>query len=583
MPNRVRKRTPEQQPTHPTGINLVVFPFRFSDLPLEILQQIFLCCSEPSTEGPTPPRHQKVSPEWLAITQVCRSWRSVTHAYPLLWTRVTPNLNMSWVDVLQQRSKPLLLDVYLRVGRREIDDPQVTMTAYAAITILKGISHRLRSLRLNGSREHVQSTLFNLHTPSSLQSLSIDIPVWDLGAAFNIPENLFSCEAPIRSLSFSADRTLHAPDWLFHGLTSFKTGGNVPLLDLLDALRLMPFLKHFTLFKCTVVWDEDDVFPSAPITMNRLEEFIVRTESPQYFVILVRHLAIPDAARKRLAIRTLAAPEWGSWTTWLEALPPHYAARTRGGLQHIRISGGPTRGRFLTWTDEYYDDMARFCFALEWNGSPPAQGGVQAIELESPFYHLHTLCDELNAGGVRKVIVDGDPSHIAVAKGYWHQLLLRLPCVEELWLYPGTAEVLCSACTPPTAADRILQLLMRVYIVEGRLSAPRPASLITGTGSGIGETFPAVEGDGSSSEPQTSLASPLSECGLIAAEGEVVRREESRNLDMTPGLMALLGGTAAPGSREVHLRNCEVEDGTLAALCALARVRRDHDWVPGGS
>jgi len=490
---------------------------------------------------------------------------------------------MSWVDVLQQRSKPLLLDVHLRVGRREIDDRQVTMTAYAAVTILKGISHRLRSLRLDGPREHVQSTLSNLHTPSSLRSLSINIPLWDLGAAFNIPESLFSLEAPIRSLSYSADRTLRAPDWLLHGLQSFKTGGNVPLLDLLDALRLMPVLKHFTLFNCTTIWDEDDVFPTAPISMNKLEEFVVRTESPQHFVMLARHLAIPDTARKRLGVRTLAAPECGSWTIWLAALPPLYAARTRGGLQHIRISGGPTRGRFLAWTDEHYEDMARFCFALEWNGSPPAQGGGQAIEGESPFYHLHTLCEELNAGGVRKVIVDGDPSHIVVAKGYWHQLLSRLPSVEELWLYPGTAEVLCSACTPPTTADRILQLLMRVYIVEGRLSAPKPANLITATGSDRGETFSAVEGDGSSSEPRTSLASPSSESGLIAAEGEGGRREESRNLDLTRGLMALLGGTSAPRSREVHLRNCEVEDGSLAALCTLAKVRQNYDWVPGGS
>ena len=85
-------------------------------------------------------------------------------------------------------------------------------------------------------------------------------------------------------------------------------------------------------------------------------------------------------------------------------------------MQHIRISGGPLRGRFLSRTDEYRDDMARF-FELEWNGSPPAQGGVRSIELESPSYHLHTLCDELNAGGVRMVIVNGDPSHIVMGQG----------------------------------------------------------------------------------------------------------------------------------------------------------------------
>ena len=106
------------------------------------------------------------------------------------------------------------------------------------------------------------------------------------------------------------------------------------LLDLLDALRLMPDLRRFILFKCTAVWDGDDVFPSAPapISMNRLEEFAIRTESPVHFVM---HLAIPDAARKRLAVLALEAPGCDSCTTRLEALPQLCATHTgtRGGLQ----------------------------------------------------------------------------------------------------------------------------------------------------------------------------------------------------------------------------------------------------------
>jgi hypothetical protein len=455
------------------------------------------------------------------------------------------------------------------------------MTAYAAVRILQDISHRLRSLRIDGSREHVLSTLSNLHKPSPLQSLSINVPLWDLGAPFLIPEDVFACEAPVRSLSFFADRALCAPDWLLHGLTSFKTGGRVPLLDLLDALRQMPVLKHFSLSKCTSVWDDDDVFPGAPISMNSLEEFTVRTESPRHFVLLATHLAIPDRARKRLAVRTLAAPSSGSWTTWLEALPSLYSARIRGGLRNIRISGGPTRGRFLAWTDEFHDDMARFCFELEWNGSPPAQGGVRAIALESPFYHLHTLCDELDAVDVRRVLVDRDPSRIVVAKGYWHQLFSRLSNVEELWLYPGTADVLSSACASLGAAERVLQLLRRVYVVEGRLSAPRMAELSTASEPVLGsKPSVAVDRNVSSGVSSGSLACPSSKSGLIVAGGMVEKREESDNVDMTPGLMALLRGRGAAKTREVHLQNCEVEDGALAPLCALAKVRRDYEWVP---
>jgi len=291
-------------------------------------------------------------------------------------------------------------------------------------------------------------------------------------------------------------------------------------------------------------------------------------------------LAIPEGARKRLAVYTLAAPNYGLWGPWLEALPPLYAAPTRGGLQHIRISGGPTRGRFLAWTDGPHDELARFCFELEWNGSPPAPGGVRAIELTSPFYHLHVLCDELNAAGVRMILVEGDPAHIDVAEGYWHQLLMRLPSVEELWLYPGTVKVLESACASRDDTERVLQSLRRVYVIEGRLSAPKLAGPAIESGSNFGGLISEMEWSGSSSQPQASLVSPpSSKSGLIYAKEGVMKREESHSYDATPGLMALLSAAATPRSIEVHLRNCDVEHGALTPLCALTNVWRNGDWV----
>lgn len=482
---------------------------------------------------------------------------------------ITPNLNIFWVEIMKERSNPLLLDVHLRVGRRDIDDLQVTMTAYNAQVILREVSHRMRSLRLDGPRDHVRSTLSNLCTASPALSLSFNLPPWDRGAPFAIPINIFASNASLRSLSFLAERALRAPDWLLQGLTSFKTGGKVPLLELLDALRQMPMLEYFTLLGCTAVWDENDIFPGDPIPMNRLKEFTVGTDSPRHFVLLATHLAIPDAARKRLAVRTLAAPGCDLLTHWLQALPPLYASYTRGGLQNIRISGGPTRGRFLAWTDEPHDDTARFCFELEWNMYPHAPDQVRGNELTSPFYYLGALCDELNAVGVPRVLVESDPAHIAVATGYWRQFFAQLPSVEELWLYPGTAEVIWSACTPPDA-ERVLQSLKRVYVVEGRLSAepPKLSKPNITFESDLSGVLSGLDLNGSPSPPSDG---PFIECGEN-------RREGSHSLDVRPGLMALLRGGAAP-SREVHLRNCEVEDGALAPLCALAKVRMNHDWI----
>jgi hypothetical protein len=79
---------------------------------------------------------------------------------------------------------------------------------------------------------------------------------------------------------------------------------------------------------------------------------------------------------------------------------------------------------------------------------------------------------------------------------------------------------------------------VKVYSIEGRLSVRKPAGLATSTGSGLRETLSTVKGDASLGGPQISLASPLSKCGLIAAERR--RREEGgiSQLDMTSGLVA---------------------------------------------
>ena len=199
---------------------------------------------------------------------------------------------------------------------------------------------------------------------------------------------------------------------------------------------------------------------------------------------------------------------------------------------------------------------------------PHAPDQVRGDELTNPFYHLGALCDELNAVGVRRVLVEGDPAHIAVATGYWHQFFAQLPSVEELWLYPGTAEAIWSACTPPDA-DRVLQSLKRVYVVEGRLSAEPPKLSkpnITSESGNSGGVLSGADMDGPPSPP-----CPFIECGENS-------REELHSLDVRPGLMALLRGGAAPSS-EIHLQNCEVEDGALAPLCALAKVRMNYDWI----
>ena len=87
----------------------------------------------------------------------------------------------------------------------------------------------------------------------------------------------FSFRGPHPSLSLSADRALHAPDWLLLGLTSIQTGAKASLLDLLDA-----------------------VFSTAPISMNNLKEFLVCTKSPRHFLML----AVPYPIQRERDLRS---------------------------------------------------------------------------------------------------------------------------------------------------------------------------------------------------------------------------------------------------------------------------------------
>jgi hypothetical protein len=176
----------------------------------------------------------------------------------------------------------------------------------------------------------------------------------------------------------------------------------------------------------------------------------------------------------------------------------------------------------------------------------------------------------LNAVDVHRVLVEGDPAHITVAMGFWHQFFSQLLSVEELWLYPGTAEVLGSACVPRDAG-RVLQSLKRVYVIEGRISVePRLSRPTIASESDLDVLFSAVDLNASPSPP--------SDGSLIKWNRGEREEEDLHSLNVAPGLMALLRGGGVR-SREVHLRNCEVEDGTLAALCALAKVRVDCEWI----
>ena len=179
--------------------------------------------------------------------------------------------------------------------------------------------------------------------------------------------------------------------------------------------------------------------------------------------------------------------------------------------------------------------MVRFCSELEWNGSPLAQACVRAIESESLFYYLHKLCGKLNAGGG----AEGHRRWRSISHHCGRGILALAPPSRRrtMVIFRRDRSALLRLCTT-NPIERVLQVLMSVYLIEGRLSVWKPNGLTTGAGSGLCETFSTVEGDASSSEPHTSLASPTSKVASWRPKGEILREGGISQLDMTLGLMA---------------------------------------------
>lgn len=426
-----------------------------NDLPVEILQHIFTCCAEPRPPNDTP--FLQVYPEWIAITYVNRYWRAVALNHRSLWGSITPNLSPDWLKVLIMRSEPAPVDAELRVG--QVTVKRICLCIDEVIGALAGCT-RLRSLRLVGPRRDVGAVLDALRTPTPLRSLTLSL--WEPGPPVMLPEGLFGGEAPIRYIHFTADRCIVAPPQLLCGVTHFTSGEQIPLPYLLDALRQMPALTHFTLQHCSAQWLETDVPRDLMVDMPHLTNLVVRADSPRFFVLLHEHLSLPKGAKRRFVLHTYAVAGWDRWARWFATFPSIIEAAN--GLQYAYLSGGAKEGSFRVWTGmDPNDEDAEFYFNMYWYGSPTNPPDSYPPSLSSPMFHLPTLCDMLGASTrVRNLELEGYPE---LPNSYWWELLQNLQAVEQLEIHLGAVRALYTAWDDVNA-PAVLPALQRVRLVR---------------------------------------------------------------------------------------------------------------------
>ena len=424
-------------------------------LPVEILQKIFTCVAEPHlTEHPS----LQVYPEWIAIAHVCRHWRAAALDHHSLWGTITPNLSLFWMKTLMARSEPAPVDVELQV--RQLTIKLLCLSADDTIALLSDCT-RMRTLRLVGPRSDVCAVLDALRLTTPIHSLTLSL--WESGPPIILSENLFGGQAPIRRINFNADPCIVAPHWLLHGITHFTSGEQIILPDLLDALRQMPALTHFTLQYCRAHWEDTDAPREPLIELPHLEEFIVHADSPRYFALLNQRLALPRGAKRRLKLRVLAILGWDRWLRWFDALLPVIEAAN--GLQQVFLSGGAKEGTFRLRSGNEattYGD-AEFSFEMYWYGSPAMTRERQHQHHISPIFHLGELCDLLGATKCGRTLLL-EPTRVDLPASCWWMLLEKLPAVEELKLHASVAKALFTAWEE-VGAPAVLPALQQIRVV----------------------------------------------------------------------------------------------------------------------
>ncbi len=433
----------DAQTLHPS--HMLYFP----KLPVELVARIFSAlCTEISDDDLGLPY-----PACLAITHVCRHWRTVALSYPTLWASITPGLSLRWIKVCMERSQPVLMDFDICIGPVSWPFTRDYPRAhdYEDIIVLLSDFTRVGSLCLTGWPCNISLILDSLHSSLPLHSFSLR-----LERGYNderhliLSDDLFGGKAPIRRLEFLAKSHIVAPNWLLHGVTHFNCAEPIIPSELLDAFRQMSSLTYFEFEPNSLCWREDDLpVGASPVQMPQLLDVIVHcARDPNSFVLLDRLLLLPVGVKRRLELETPELCAWLCDDYWMEGILPLLEAMD--GIQHLHFSGKLEEGWFRMWTgnaDTVWED-SEFCLFAKWR----IIGSFGSCETSKSCRRFIGLCDTLGAARAQRLVIDfpvpyspllnswiGIPpkSFPGVTEPYWWDALQRLLGIEELELHPA--------------------------------------------------------------------------------------------------------------------------------------------------
>ena len=436
---------------------------------MELLTRIFTFYQEVLDNlNPSLP-HPSWLPKWLAITHVCRHWRTIALSHAPLWTSITHGLSLHWAKVFIERSQSMLMHFDIHIAPLTPQYTHIKTWHYREdiVPLLTDFT-RVRSLCLTGRNKEISPVVDSLRRSLPVQSFSLCLV--DNFSGFVLPDDLFGGKAPIHRLQLVGGHIV-APHRLLHNVTNFTTS-EPSLSELLNTLRHMSSLTYFELQRHPYCKRPDvDKVHTLPIQMPQLMALIVGSNSPDEFMLLNRLLLLPVGAKKRLELKSgrdflcFEDPQINGLSQVIEAA---------NGFQHIHFSGAQNSGSpwFRLWTGDVVTtwEDAEFCLCVRWKGEP-------GLSRE----HLHrftALCDALGAAQVRRFVFDSPFPGLPML--YWWNILNKLPGIEELVLYPASMHILGRAWEADLA-PAVLPALRRVRVMDSeQLGLPWPQYAIVG-------------------------------------------------------------------------------------------------------
>jgi F-box-like len=239
-------------------------PSPYVTLPPELLRAIFKACADPpSTEPGNWSWYDARKMQWIAITRVCRYWRSVALGYSDLWKRLR-FFNPKITKEMIHRSQGANLEVIINASYRSIAKSTIIPMVLAEL-------HRISMLHIK-RLELLESLVNGLSAAPKLEYLYLSASEI---MVFYIPDTIFSRETPaLRSLELhSCTFTSPSPS---SGTVSYPNCpiGHIPstISQIVSFLRGAPMLHTLILDTVLPYADTGDAYPNLVLPkLSRLE------------------------------------------------------------------------------------------------------------------------------------------------------------------------------------------------------------------------------------------------------------------------------------------------------------------------